>query len=344
MTLVPACEVVARLPELQGRTVLVVGDVVLDRYVVGRASRLSREAPVPVLVHEQSFALPGSAANPALNIQAVGSRAIQAAVIGEDQAGDELAGLLASAGVDIRSLLRSPQRRTCVKQRILARGSLRFPQQVARIDWMDETPLSEQHVQQLAGEVRERSAAVDAILLSDYQGGATGGAVLEACLAEQEGRGVPVCVDAQGDLWQYRGVYCIKCNREEAMRATGRNLDTEADYASATDQVMTALGARMVAITRGAAGMALRHSQAGYLSLPAVNKTEVFDVVGAGDTVIALMTLGIAAGWDVRLLATVAQLGAGIVIQRLGNATPSLQELEQAAWRWLPPTSAEASA
>jgi rfaE bifunctional protein kinase chain/domain len=336
MSLASADQVIACLPELRGRTVLVVGDVVLDRYIVGRATRLSREAPVPVLVHEESFALPGSAANPALNVQAVGSRAIQAAVIGEDQAGDELTGLLASACVDTSSILHLPDRRTCVKQRILARGSLRFPQQVVRIDWIDDRPLSPGQLEQLAEQVRLRAAEADALLLSDYQGGTTRGPVLEVCLAEQERRGVPVCVDAQGDLWQYRGVHCIKCNRDEAIRATGNDLSEEADYESATRRIMDELGAKLVAITRGAAGLSLRHYQSGYLTLPSINNTEVFDVVGAGDTVIALMALGLVAGWEPTLLATVAQLGAGVVIQRIGNATPSLAELERAACRWLP--------
>lgn len=331
-----AAEVIPRLPELAGRTVIVVGDVVLDRYVVGRATRLSREAPVPVLVHEESFSLPGSAANPARNIQSLGSRTIQATIIGDDASGAELISLLQEAGVETSSIIRLPGRRTSVKQRILARGTLRYPQQIVRVDWLERAPLLTRHLEALAAAIESRAPKSEAILISDYQGGTVGSSVLAACLHAQKQYGLPVCVDAQGDLHQYCGVSCIKCNRDEASQALGRPLETEGDFETATAELMASLSTDLVAITRGEAGMSLRHKDHGYMSFAAPNRSEVFDVVGAGDTVIAIMTLGMAAGWPPRLLATVAQLGAGIVVQRLGNATTSLAELELAASKWLP--------
>jgi len=335
--LASADEVLPRIQELKGRTVLVVGDVVLDRYVVGRATRLSREAPVPVLVHEETFSLPGSAANPARNIQALGSKAVQAAVVGDDAAGAELISLLAQAGVETSSIIRLESRHTTVKERILARGSLRYPQQLVRVDRIDQAALPEKQQHRLAAEIERRAPEADAILVSDYGGGTISGPVLEACLAAQSSQGIPVCVDAQSALRRYRGVTCVKCNREEASRALGRQLAVESDFEAATETITAELSATVVAITRGEAGMSLRQASYGYMAFPAPNRSEVFDVVGAGDTVIALMTLGIVADWHPRVIATVAQLGAGIVIQRLGNATPSPLELESAARKWLSP-------
>ena len=202
MMLVPANEVLPRIQELKDRTILVVGDVVLDRYIVGRATRLSREAPIPVLVHEESFSLPGSAANPARNIQALRSRAIQVTAIGNDAAGVELVSLLAQAGVETSSIIRLESRRTTVKERILARGSLRYPQQLVRVDWADQTPIPERQQHRLAAEIERRAPEVDAILVSDYGGGTITGPALEACLAAQRSRGIPVCVDAQSALWR----------------------------------------------------------------------------------------------------------------------------------------------
>ena len=157
MAVVSREEVLPRLREAAGHSVLVVGDVVLDRYVIGKATRLSREAPVPVLVHEESFSLPGSAANPALNIRALHSRALQAAVIGDDDAGRELLRLLEAAGVEAGSVLPVPGRRTTVKQRILARASLLHPQQMARVDFLEPRPVPPAVLDRLADEVRARA-------------------------------------------------------------------------------------------------------------------------------------------------------------------------------------------
>lgn len=335
MSLASAAAVIPRLGELADRTVLVVGDVVLDRYVVGRANRLSREAPVPVVVHDHTFCLPGSAANPARNIRALGSRAVQVAYIGDDGDGAELLELLCQAGVDTGGILRRPGRRTTVKERIMARGSLRFPQQLLRMDRIDDEPLTAAESTRLAGEVERRAGQADAVVLSDYHGGCITGPVLEAGLAARARHGTPVCVDAQSDLWRYRGASCVKCNRDEATRALGWTLDAEADYERATEVMLARLDAGIVAITRGEQGMSLRHAEQGYMRFAAPNRTEVYDVVGAGDTVIAVFALALAAGWDAVTMATVAQLGAGIVIQRIGNATPSPAELEEAARQWL---------
>ncbi len=328
-------EVLSRLHEAAGHAVMVVGDVVLDRYVIGRAHRLSREAPVPVLVHESSFSVPGAAANPALNIRALESRVLQVALIGDDQAGDELLSLLSRAGVETEGVVCAPGRRTTIKQRFLARGSLSFPQQLARVDYLDPDEIGEDTQKEIAARVSAGAAQVEALLLSDYQGGVIGDLVLKACLDARRRHGLPLCVDAQTDLWRFRGASLVKCNREEASRALGRRLATEADFAQATNEIRRRLDASVVAITRGGDGMSLCDADGAHLHLPSPNRSEVFDVVGAGDTVVAIMALGQAAGWPPALAATVAQLGSGIVIQRLGNATPTYSELEEAAKRWL---------
>lgn len=335
VALTSSTEVLSRLREAAGHAVMVVGDVVLDRYVIGRAQRLSREAPVPVLVHESSFSVPGAAANPALNIRALDSRALQVSLIGDDQAGEELLSLLEHAGVETEGIVRVTGRQTTVKQRFLARGSLSFPQQLARVDYLDPDEISESTQKEIAARVAAGAGQADALLLSDYQGGVISDAVLKACLDAQRRHGLPLCVDAQTDLWRFEGASLVKCNREEASRALGRRLSNDDDFTAATAEIRERLGASVVAITRGGDGMSLCGDDGACLHLPAPNRSEVFDVVGAGDTVVAIMALGQAAGWPPALAATVAQLGSGIVIQRLGNATPSYPELEEAAKRWL---------
>ncbi|MBI4498925.1 MAG: bifunctional hydroxymethylpyrimidine kinase/phosphomethylpyrimidine kinase [Chloroflexi bacterium] len=315
------------LPHLAGRRVLVVGDLCLDEYIVGRAQRLSREAPVPVLEYQRRFLVPGAAANPALNIRALGGVAAVAGVVGQDEEGRSLADLLGGWDIDGTGLVVDSSRSTTVKTRILAEVSLRFPQQVARVDRQERRPLDRGVQRQVLARLEALAPGADAVLISDYKSGVVDRGLVQAICHLAQERGMLVTVDSQGDLDKFRGATVIKCNQEEAAAFLRRALQRDDDFARAARLLQRRLGAQAVIITRGSSGMSVASNEETCAHLPAVNRSEVYDVTGAGDTVIATLTLALAAGVPLVDAAHLANYAAGIVVRRLGNATTSPQEL-----------------
>ncbi len=327
-------ELHALVPQLSGRRVLVIGDLFLDQYIVGRPTRLSREAPIPVLELVRQFWVPGGAANPAHNVRALGSTALVAGVVGDDGPGLQLRSELEKAGLEPSGLVVDRGRPTTTKTRIMAEGGLRFPQQLARIDHLDRHPIAGDVETELVRRVHELTPVVDAVLLSDYQTG-----VLSTELAKkavQAARSVnKLCtVDAQGAFGKYPGVDLVKGNRQEIEAALSRELVSDDDHRWAGDRLCRDLGTELVVITRGAEGLSLTSRTEGYAHLPAANRTEVFDVTGAGDTVIAVATLALLAGGSALAAASLANLAAGLVVRKLGNAVPSADELHWAIDHW----------
>jgi len=322
------------LPKLAGRHILVVGDIFLDEYVSGRATRLSREAPIPVLEFTGRRYLPGGAANPANNIVALGSQAQQVGVIGQDEAGQTLLAKLKEAGIGTEGVVTDPSRPTTTKTRIVAQGSLRFPQQLARIDRLDRRPLDEDVEREVIARLIALAPQADAILVSDYRTGLVTPAVVEACLGLAEEHYKLITVDSQGDLYKYKGFDLIKCNHREAEAALGCPLRGEEDFRGALERFLGELSARAILITRGPEGMSLLGQGQPYAHIPAANVSEVFDVTGAGDTVIALATLALAAGLDLLSAAHLANYAAGLVVRKLGNATATQEELAWAIENW----------
>jgi len=318
------------LASLAGRRILVVGDLFLDEYLVGKATRLSREAPIPVLEFVHRFTLPGGAANPAHNIAALGGIALQVGVVGKDAAGRLLLRHLRRVGVGIEGVVTDPSRSTTTKTRLMAQGFLRFPQQVARLDRLDRRPLDTTVQAALLDYLTRAIPTVDAVLLSDYKVGIVNEEVVAVCLSTARRHGKLVTVDSQGDLAKFSGCDLVKCNAAEAQAALNRPLIREADFRQATALLLESLGARYIVITRGAEGMSLQGRDVPYACLPAANRSEVYDVTGAGDTVIAVLTLGLAAGADLVTAARLANVAAGLVVRKLGNAVVTPQELQAA--------------
>ena len=322
------------LPKLTGRHILVVGDIFLDEYISGRATRLSREAPIPVLEFTGRRYLPGGAANPANNIVALGSQAEQVGVIGQDEAGQTLLARLREAGIGTEGVVTDPSRPTTTKTRIVAQGSLRFPQQLARIDRLDRRPLDEGVEREVVARLRALAPQADAILVSDYRTGLVTPAVVEACLELAKEHHKLITVDSQGGLHKFKGFHLIKCNHHEAEAVLGHPLRSEEDFKGALERFLEELSARAVLITRGPEGMSLLGRGQPYAHIPAANVSEVFDVTGAGDTVIAVATLALAAGLDLLSAAHLANYAAGLVVRRLGNATATQEELAWAIENW----------
>lgn len=321
------------IPRLAGQRILVIGDVILDEYITGSTTRLSREAPIPVLEFESRQVIPGGAANPAVNISTLGSTALILGLIGADAAGDTLRESLQSQGIDPAHLVIDPQRPTTVKLRILAQMGLRFPQQVARLDTLSREPVNGKIAEAILQRYTALLPSVDAVLISDYHGGLLTESLVQALHAASTG--ALLTVDAQGQLEKYRGYGVVKCNAADAETQLGRDLQTDADFATAAQDLCTALGVtRAVIITRGREGSTLASVDGEVLHCPAATVHDVYDVVGAGDTTIALLTLALAAGASYKAALTLANYASGLVIRRVGNYSPSAEELRWALENW----------
>ena len=305
------------LPELAGRRVLVVGDVMLDRYWFGDVERISPEAPVPVVLVRRSEERPGGAANVARNIDALGGKATLLSVIGDDEAGHTLARLLEEGGVRA-SLHRDAGLSTTVKLRVIGQQ-----QQLLRVDF-ERAPGHEV----LAAKLDEFERLVDeahAIVLSDY--GKGGLAHVTRMIEIGRAHGKPVLVDPKGSEYgRYRGATLLTPNRAEFREVAGRWTD-EADFSRRAQKLRESLALDALIVTRSEDGMSL------FTATQAVREPtrarEVFDVSGAGDTVIAALSLMVAAGADLHAAMRVANHAAGIVVGKLGTAVVHPEELAE---------------
>ncbi len=305
----------AALPDFAGRRVLVVGDVMLDRYWFGDVERISPEAPVPVVLVRRVEERPGGAANVARNIDALGGRATLLSVIGDDEAGRALEKALAEGGVRT-SLHRDAELSTTVKLRVIG-----HQQQLLRVDF-EKAPSHEV----LAAKLDEYERLVDdadAIVLSDY--GKGGLAHVTRMIERGRAHGKPVLVDPKGSEYaRYRGATVLTPNRSEFREVAGRWTD-EADLVRRAQKLRTDLALDALIVTRSEDGMSLftasgtRHE--------ATRAREVYDVSGAGDTVIATLSLMVAAGADLHAAMRVANHAAGIVVGKLGTAVVHREEL-----------------
>jgi len=315
---------------LGGCRVLVLGDLFLDEYLEGRAQRLSREAPVPVVELTSRVLIPGGAANPARNLVALGGRAVISGLVGDDEQGRSLLTLLRESGVDTAGVVIDPQRQTATKTRVVAsRDLLRFPQHLARIDRVDRAPLAGVSLSRLLDRLEVLIPQVDAVLVSDYRSGILTPTVVGAVTRSAARASVFTAVDAQGNLGQYAGFRLLKCNRGEAEAESGRQLMADADYEEVLQQLMHRLAIELMVITRGPEGMSIREAKAPPQHLAATNRSDVYDVTGAGDTVIGVLALGLAARASLKEATCLANQAAGIVVGKVGTATVSQTELIQ---------------
>ena len=313
--------------KLADKIILVVGDLVLDEYITGRATRMSREAPVPVLEMESKRYIAGGAANPAANIVALGSRALQVGVIGNDDSGKHLLDVVSSRGIDCAGIVTCDDRPTTVKTRILAQMGLRFPQQVTRIDTVSRLAVQPGIEAQLIDFVREHIHRVDAVLLSHYHGGLLTASLVQEMRQTCTERNVLLTADVQGQFNQFAGVDVLKCNAADAQRLLSRKLQTDEDFGNAARKLRQELKVcRATIITRGSRGATLATEDT-VSHCPAPRVSDVFDTVGAGDTAIAVMTLALTAGVSAEDAVTLANHASGIVVRHLGNYAPTPGEL-----------------
>jgi D-glycero-beta-D-manno-heptose-7-phosphate kinase len=311
----------ALVSAMRGRRVLVVGDVMLDEFLWGRVSRISPEAPVPVVrVERESFHV-GGAGNVAANLRGLGGEAVLVGVLGTDAAGSRVREAVEAAGV-VPRLVSASGRPTTVKTRIVAHH-----QQVVRADREDETEVGGAVAAAVLRAVREELPRCGAIVVSDYQKGVVTAALLRTLLPLARRRRVPVLVDPKvRHLARYRGATLVTPNQLEAEEATGSRIVDERSATKAGLAILRLLRCRAVLVTRGEHGMSLFERGRPPLYVPATAR-EVFDVTGAGDTVIATIALAAAAGATLAEAAVLANAAAGIVVGKLGTAHASAEEL-----------------
>ncbi len=312
---------------LPSRRILIVGDLILDEYLIGRVSRLSREAPVPVLEQTRASYVPGGAANPAANVQSMGSQAILAGVLGADDAGRRLRELLAQRGIDLAGVITDPDRPTTQKTRIVAEGAYVFAHHLARVDRLSRALLTGDRERHLCDRIATLVPKVDAVLVSDYRLGVVTPRVVDAVREAARRQGVLTTVDTQGNLAAFRGFDLLRCNAREAADFLGRELHTDGDFEDALRELVSGLDARMALISRGAAGLSFITPAGEVHHRPASNRTHVFDVTGAGDTLIAVVTLALAAGRDMVEAAELGNRAAGVAVTRLGNVAVRPDEM-----------------
>jgi rfaE bifunctional protein kinase chain/domain len=307
---------------LSGRRVLIVGDVMLDEYIWGEVQRISPEAPVPVVeVHRRTCA-PGGAANVAANVASLGGQPLLGGVVGRDPQAAQLRDEMAQRGIDAAGLIVDEDRQTTTKTRIVAHS-----QQVVRVDAEQRAPLRPELEDALLSWIERVLHIADACVLSDYAKGAVSPRLAEDFIRLAREAGKPVIVDPKGtDYAKYRGATVVTPNVREAERALNREINSHADLAEVGRHLLGVLEGSVLLITRGAEGMSLFMDQVNPLHIPAVARN-VFDVTGAGDTVIGALALALAAGASLDQAAQLANHAAGIVVGKVGTATVTVEEL-----------------
>lgn len=314
-------ELQAILGRMAGRRVLVLGDMLADEYIIGRPSRLSREAPIPVLEWVDRYIVPGGATNLARNCRALGAVVAVCGVIGDDEPGRALAARLAEEGIATDGLMIEVGRPTATATRVIGGGTQIVSQQIARIDRVVRAPIAPATQERLGAYLAGVMAGFDALVVSDYEHGVIAPAIIAVALPLARRHGLTITVDAHGDLDRFVGITVATPNQDEAAASLGRVLDGDALVCAAGQELARRMDARGVLITRGSEGLTLAVRDGGCHHLPAVARAEVRDATGAGDTVSATVTLALAAGGDLLAAARLGNLAAGVVVRYLGAAT-----------------------
>jgi D-beta-D-heptose 7-phosphate kinase/D-beta-D-heptose 1-phosphate adenosyltransferase len=308
------------IQKMKESRVVVVGDIMLDRYLVGETERLSPEAPVPVVTVRERHAALGGAANVAANVAALGAHCLLVGTVGDDTDGAAIRQELAVARLEDRYVLTVAGRPTTSKTRIIARS-----QQIVRIDDEVESLLDGPDLERLIRITREALADADALLLEDYNKGALAPGLIASAIEMAKRRGIPVVVDPKfRQFFQYAGATVFKPNRRELESALGAAVDLQ--NGNALPEVLARLKVDNLLVTLGAEGMVLVMKDGSTMHIPSIAR-DIYDVSGAGDTVTAWMGAALAAGASVHEAAQLANYAAGVEVGKAGVATVSPQEV-----------------
>ncbi|MBS1955526.1 MAG: bifunctional hydroxymethylpyrimidine kinase/phosphomethylpyrimidine kinase [Cyanobacteria bacterium SZAS-4] len=314
-----------RIQSLSGGRVIVIGDLLIDELLEGKPERISREAPVLILEHVDTELIPGGAANTAHNISALGGICHAIGVCGNDEYANKLAAVLEGCGIT-HALVKDATRPTTVKTRIVSK-SHSLMQQLLRLDRISHEPLSKEVENQLVTKLRNATTGYKAIVLSDYRAGVISESVIQACRDEAKKTDILVIVDAQGDFSRFKDVTLMTPNQPDTEKAVGYSLNNREDLRRAGDEILKETNATSLLVTRGPHGMALFQKGKEMVEIPVFNRSDVFDVTGAGDTVVATMALALVSGSTFVEAMALGNLAAGIVVRKSGTAVTSQKEM-----------------
>ena len=320
-------ELISVTNKMQGKQILVIGDMVADVYVDGRISRISREAPVLILEKAGEKVVAGGAANVVANAATLGAEVYAIGVIGDDAHAENLRTILKNLDVHIEGLVRDKSRPTISKTRIIAGGRATVSQQVVRIDSESKEPLSKKVEAELLTKIDRILPKVDGIIMSDYGSGTITANARKLITRYAGKRKLPNIVDSRYNIGDFEGVGYIKQNDSELGNFVGYPLNDVTDLIGAGTKILTKLNVDGVLITRGEMGMSLFERNGAAHHIPVSDMSEVYDVSGAGDTCVAAFLLALTAGAQPALAAKIANFAAGIAVRKLGTSTVSATEL-----------------
>lgn len=317
------------LSGMQGRDILVIGDMVADIYLDGRISRISREAPVLVLEQAGEKVVAGGAANVVNNIATLGGKVHAVGLVGRDKSADGLREILAANGADVRGLIADDSRPTISKTRIIAGGRATVSQQIVRIDRESKAPMAPAVEAELRAYIKSILPTVEGVVISDYGSGTVTEGLQTLLIGYCRAHDIPSIVDSRYAVRRFSGIGYVKQNDAEIAAAMGRELVTTEDIVRAAEELRQELAAKGVLVTRGELGMVLVEHGAVH-EIPVSDKSEVFDVSGAGDTCVAAVILALAAGIAPATAARLSNIASGIAVRKLGTSTVSVRELAEA--------------
>ena len=316
------------ISELGKAKILVIGDLALDEMVYGDTERISREAPVLILQHTYTNYILGGASNAAHNVSTINNGKVSViGIVGDDYQANDLKNAFKEANIDCSSLVTDKERKTITKTRISGACSQSVTQQIVRIDRQTNAPISKETEQKLINEIEKQIPDCDAIILSDYHIGTLSDNIIKYVVNLANKYSKKVVVDAQKMLNRYNGAFSMTPNLPDTQKHVGFYLNNKEDFIKAGNKLISDAGLSCVLITCGSEGMVVVDKNSNYVHIPVFNKSRVFDVTGAGDTVTATFSLALAIGADPVYAAIIGNIAASIVIKQFGCATTSIDEI-----------------
>ena len=326
-------DILLNIDKLLNPKLLIIGDFALDEMVYGNTERISREAPVLILEHYETKKILGAASNAAHNVSKINKgKASAIGVYGDDYYGKKLLEILEEKGINTSLMVMDKDRKTTTKTRISGSCNHSITQQIVRIDRQTKAPLSNETEQKVIENIKKSIKDFDGIILSDYHLGCLTDNVVKCAIEEAKKHNKIIVADIQKNMEKYKGVTAITPNQPDSEKQVGFFIKDEQSLKQAGKKLLLDLNLEKVLLTRGENGMALfekENNEIKFSMVPAYNKKEVFDVTGAGDTVVAAFTLALCAGIEPKLAMAIGNFAASIVIRYFGCHTITIEDMKK---------------
>ena len=313
--------------KFKGKRILIIGDMIADIYLEGDISRISREAPVLVLIEKEEKTVPGGAANVVNNVATLGGKAFAVGILGKDRGALNLKHTLEENGVNTDGMFCDQTRKTITKTRVIAGGRATVSQQVVRIDRECNTSISSAYEKEVLKYIEMIMPQIQGVVMSDYGSGTITPNIKELILKLSKEYDIPSIVDSRYAIFDFVGTDYVKQNDAELSNAVGYKIDSEEKLYEAAQDFLIKMQAKGILITRGEKGMTLFEKNGDVHNIPVSDKSEVFDVSGAGDTCVATFITALAAGALPSQAAEISNFASGIAVRKMGTATVSDEEL-----------------